>query len=96
MKTCSKCKVPKPLSEFTKRKSSKDGYYCYCKACCKKAYQEVHLKKLYGSDIEDSWVDSLILDWDRLKIRTAEDIHLMKLRMANARASRSLVSKKGE
>jgi hypothetical protein len=33
MKTCSKCKISKPLSEFTKRKSMKDGHHSYCKDC---------------------------------------------------------------
>ncbi|MCK9543603.1 MAG: endonuclease VII domain-containing protein [Novosphingobium sp.] len=32
-KICSKCKVPKDLNEFHKRKSSKDGYDHHCKEC---------------------------------------------------------------
>jgi hypothetical protein len=35
MKTCSKCKIEKDLSEFTKHKKSKDGFYCQCKPCKK-------------------------------------------------------------
>ena len=33
MKTCIKCKEVKDLSEFTKRKNSKDGHDYYCKTC---------------------------------------------------------------
>lgn len=33
MKTCSKCLQPKSLDEFTKKKSSKDGYSRICKEC---------------------------------------------------------------
>lgn len=33
MKSCSKCKIEKPLSEFYKDKSQKDGLWCYCKSC---------------------------------------------------------------
>lgn len=35
-KTCSKCGVTKPKSEFHKRKDSKDGYKGVCKECIKK------------------------------------------------------------
>lgn len=32
-KICSKCKIEKPLSQFEKRKDSKDGYRQYCRDC---------------------------------------------------------------
>ena len=32
-KTCSKCKIEKPLSEFGKRNASKDGLRSHCKKC---------------------------------------------------------------
>jgi hypothetical protein len=32
-KECSSCEDIKPLNEFYKRKSSKDGYHCHCKSC---------------------------------------------------------------
>lgn len=35
MKTCSKCKKEKPISEFSVRKRSKDGHYVWCKDCAK-------------------------------------------------------------
>jgi hypothetical protein len=33
LKTCRRCGIEKPLSEFHKRKPSKDGYAIYCKLC---------------------------------------------------------------
>lgn len=33
MKTCTKCKISKPDSEFYKNKQSKDGLYSSCKTC---------------------------------------------------------------
>jgi hypothetical protein len=35
MKTCSCCKIEKPLEEFNKNKSQKDGHHNYCKGCRK-------------------------------------------------------------
>jgi hypothetical protein len=35
MKTCSKCKLIKPLNDFSKNKSSNDGFQHYCKECKK-------------------------------------------------------------
>lgn len=32
-KTCSKCKVNKPTTEFNKRRSAKDGLNSHCKCC---------------------------------------------------------------
>jgi hypothetical protein len=40
LKRCSKCKVPKPLNEFHKRKSSKDGYDHHCKICGNSRHRE--------------------------------------------------------
>lgn len=36
MKTCTICKDPKPLSEFNKNKSRKDGYNSLCRVCSNK------------------------------------------------------------
>ena len=32
-KTCTRCKVNKPIINFGKRKASKDGFHLYCKVC---------------------------------------------------------------
>ena len=42
MKQCCRCKEVKPLSEFYKKSSTKDGYYYHCKLC-----QNIHGKKHY-------------------------------------------------
>lgn len=41
IKRCGSCKFYKPLSEFGKSSSSKDGLRCYCKEC-RKAYNLAH------------------------------------------------------
>lgn len=38
-KICNRCKVAKPLTDFSFRKRSKDGYQRGCKACAKAHYQ---------------------------------------------------------
>ena len=35
MKTCSKCKIEKPLTEFYKKGNTKDGLHSECKSCIK-------------------------------------------------------------
>lgn len=49
MKTCSKCKETKSLSEFYKSRRSKDGRQGYCKSCVK-AYQQRFKGKAAISD----------------------------------------------
>lgn len=61
MKKCTKCKEEKPLSDFNKNKSRKDGYQSSCKKCHskmmleykengfkKKSDRKVDLKRRYG------------------------------------------------
>ena len=33
MKTCTECKIEKPLTEFNKRKQNSDGLDCNCREC---------------------------------------------------------------
>lgn len=40
MKICSRCKIEKDESEFTKKASSKDGLYSWCRVCSR-LYQKV-------------------------------------------------------
>lgn len=42
MKTCSKCKIEKNESEFSKYKSSKNGLQLYCKGCMKDYYKDYY------------------------------------------------------
>lgn len=46
-KICSKCKVPKPLDEFHKRKNGKYGRDHYCKDCGNARH-----RKRYATDLE--------------------------------------------
>lgn len=50
MKTCKKCKQEKAESEFSKRKSSSDGYQSYCKDCMKASVD--YLMLTYGLTAE--------------------------------------------
>lgn len=50
MKMCSKCKIEKELSEFSKDKSKKDGIHVYCKKCDKELRI---LKKEYYKEYRD-------------------------------------------
>jgi len=45
MKTCTKCKLEKDKSEFSKDKSRKDGFRSYCKQCAKE-YRENNKNKM--------------------------------------------------
>ena len=44
MKYCTKCKTSKPLSEYWKNRSTKDGYQLWCKPC----WYELTSSKLSG------------------------------------------------
>lgn len=37
MKTCSRCKQVKSISDFYRSKQTRDGYYSWCKECARKA-----------------------------------------------------------
>lgn len=43
-KLCSNCGVVKPLDEFHRRKSSRDGHVSHCKVCVK-AYQQGYYRE---------------------------------------------------
>ena len=50
MKTCSKCSIEKPLTEFSKCKANKDGLQNKCKLCITLHYQ--NNKETYKSNIQ--------------------------------------------
>jgi hypothetical protein len=61
MKKCTKCKVKKPLTEFSKNKQQTDGLSCWCRECVslkgKQWYaqnKEKHLK--YAREYNKTWV----------------------------------------
>lgn len=57
MKSCRKCGLLKPLTEFPKRRSSKDGHDAWCKVC-KRAYNAIYYAKNRAAILEqkkDYW-----------------------------------------
>jgi len=44
MKKCSKCKIKKPIIEFRKNKTTKNGYTYYCKDCLKPINKKDRIK----------------------------------------------------
>jgi len=49
MKTCTKCKIEKPYSEYNKDKTKPDGFHPHCKSCisiAKKEYAKRNKEKL--------------------------------------------------
>lgn len=58
MKVCKDCNLSKPLNEFTKKSSCKDGYEIRCKKCrsikYNKSTPELTIKKIYQSQITNS------------------------------------------
>tara|TARA_R110002096_G_scaffold44342_6_gene119198 strand:+ start:123 stop:671 length:549 start_codon:yes stop_codon:yes gene_type:complete len=55
-KKCSKCGEVKPLTDFGKRKDSKDGRRCQCKSCiavANKAYHEANKERI--AEISKVW-----------------------------------------
>ena len=51
MKKCSKCNIEKELTEFYKRKDSKDGYRADCKKC-KNEISKIYSENNYDKIIE--------------------------------------------
>jgi len=50
-KICSKCKIKRPIIEFSKDKTRKDGYYPICKTCIRK-YKLKNRKKILKQKLE--------------------------------------------
>ena len=52
MKTCSRCKNEKEVSNFRERKSSKDGLHCWCGQCLSAYYAENYEKNKEKKKVE--------------------------------------------
>ena len=57
MKTCSTCKIPKELSEYSKLKASKDGHNPRCRQCTKAKNREALTKP--DKKKTDAWINSV-------------------------------------
>ena len=58
MKTCSKCKKNKPLEEFPKNKSRKDGIHNHCKDChcnSRRIYYAKNTEKVLNKQKNKYW-----------------------------------------
>ena len=65
IKKCPKCPEPKPISEFSKDKTRKDGFSCWCKEHCKEYldnYRKTHKK-------QKAILDKLYRDRNKVKLR---------------------------
>lgn len=75
MKKCSRCKIEKPLSDFSKDKQHKTGYKSACKVCassdfkvwkeansdkCKEIWRRSHYKTTY--DLPEELIEQLLKD----------------------------------
>jgi hypothetical protein len=47
LKECARCGKTKPVSEFNKNRTHKDGLRCECRSCHKKRYHNVEKKEKY-------------------------------------------------
>jgi hypothetical protein len=53
-KTCPKCGIEKPISEFNKNKKRKDGLSCYCRHCNKEYY--INNKQKHNSRMRELYI----------------------------------------
>lgn len=58
MKICSRCRQEKPLSEFTKDKSRKDGLYLNCRECERERYRNRYKPSTIKKDTLQNRLDS--------------------------------------
>ena len=54
MKECNCCKVTKPFSEFGVKKSTKDGYYGFCRQC--KAKKDKEYREANKDKLKDKYI----------------------------------------
>ena len=83
MKTCSKCKVEKPLTDFWKCSSKKDGLNYRCKLCC------LESKNSGRNPERDKETKRLWVEKNRAKVRQQSKKHYEKhrdIRQAQMRA----------
>ena len=63
-KRCTSCKFTKPVEEFHKDKSRKDGLSIYCKTCVRQSEMARTTKRNGGSVYANKIINELE-DWDR-------------------------------
>jgi hypothetical protein len=73
MKTCSKCKISKPLTEFNKTKTNKDGLSYLCGECNRessKAYRERNHKRYYENQKAKRETESVFISQTLYSLKT--------------------------
>jgi hypothetical protein len=70
-KHCTKCKMEKPLSEFHKNKTNKDGYAFYCKQC--KAAERAARRPLENQIKKTQYWSNI--DKERERVRLSQQKH---------------------
>jgi hypothetical protein len=73
MKKCSKCQTAKPLTEFNKTKTNKDGLSYLCKDCNKKttkAYRERNHKRYYENQKAKRSEESVFISQHLYNLKT--------------------------
>lgn len=84
-KTCTKCKVEKPYTDFHKDKYQKDGYRCSCKSCQQIAHIKRYEKdpegqkaraKDYRKRLKESSPEKLFISNRRTKLKRSYNISL--------------------
>ena len=63
MKTCTKCKIEKEVTEYPKRKDAKDGFNNQCKECCSK------FNKKWKKENKDKLLENRKKDYQKNKER---------------------------
>lgn len=100
LKTCNKCKIPKPLNDFHKRKNRKYGVAYTCKECRKQITRTYYLKnkekvleaaKVYRENNEEYFKEYR----KSYKKRRLEDDYLFKLNHSISSLIRISFSNKG-
>lgn len=74
-KTCVSCLQSKPITEFSIRRSEKDGHSSYCKSCCSVAKKKVYLShNQLSSDDYKQWRCELNIKNKAEKLRLKTDV----------------------
>ena len=79
-KKCPKCRVVKPIVEFSKNKSKKDGYQYHCKECSAKYQANLENKKKL--EVEQEKTDIPV---NELKIFQNEEFGEVRIEIVNGK-----------
>ena len=87
MKTCTQCKIEKPLEAFGKMSASKDGLHCWCKECANaqsKAWKQANKEHLHEYNTSDARRE-YCRDFQSKSRKENPEYHKEQLRKSRAR-----------